>query len=76
MNAEEFLKRLSEHDSVFEQSDDFEYTEQQLMDLAERYHQYKLKELIPDDEQITVVLDKAYKEAGPNAYFGNGFTIK
>lgn len=26
-----------------------------------------------DKEKLKIGLDKAYKEAGPNAYFGNGF---
>ena len=43
MNAEEFLKGLNEHDSVFEIDTEYEYTEQQLITFAERYHEKKLK---------------------------------
>ena len=43
MNAEEYLKGLSIHDPVFEIEDEYEYTEEQLINFAERYHQKKLK---------------------------------
>ncbi len=43
MNAEEYLKGLNEHDPVFEIDTEYEYTERQLINFAERYHQKKLK---------------------------------
>jgi len=43
MNAEDYLIGLNEHDPVFEIDTDYEYTEQQLINFAERYHQAKLK---------------------------------
>ena len=43
MNAEEYLKGLNEHDPVFEIDTDYEYTEQQLINFAERYHEKQLK---------------------------------
>ncbi len=43
MNAEEYLKTLNEHDPVFEIDTEYEYTEQQLINFAERYHERKLK---------------------------------
>ena len=43
MNAEEYLKGLNEHDPVFEIDTEYEYTEQQLINFAERYHQKQLK---------------------------------
>lgn len=43
MNAEEFLKGLNEHDPVFEIDTEYEFTEEQLINFAERYHERKLK---------------------------------
>jgi|TARA_R110000796_G_scaffold238392_1_gene358738 hypothetical protein len=43
MNAEEYLKGLNEHDPVFEIDTEYEFTEQQLINFAERYHERKLK---------------------------------
>ena len=43
MNAEEYLKTLNEHDPVFEIDTEYEFTEQQLINFAERYHERKLK---------------------------------
>ena len=45
MNAEEYLKTLNEHDPVFEIDTEYEFTEQQLINFAERYHERKLKVL-------------------------------
>ncbi len=38
MNAEEFLKGLNEHDTVFEIDTEYQFTEEQLINFAERYH--------------------------------------
>lgn len=43
MNAEEYLKGLNEHDPVFETDTEYEFTEQQLINFAERYHEKQLK---------------------------------
>lgn len=43
MNAEEYLKGLNEHDPVFEIDTEYEFTEQQLINFAERYHEKQLK---------------------------------
>lgn len=43
MNAEEYLKGLNEHDPVWDTAEEYEYTEQQLINFAERYHERKLK---------------------------------
>ena len=43
MDAEEYLKGLNEHDPVFELAEEYEYTEEQLINFAERYHQKQLK---------------------------------
>ncbi len=43
MNAEEYLKGLNVHDPLFEIDTDYEYTEQQLINFAERYHEKQLK---------------------------------
>lgn len=43
MSAEEFLKGLNEHDPVFEIDTEYEFTEEQLINFAERYHERKLK---------------------------------
>lgn len=43
MNAREYLKGLNEHDPVWDMADEFEYTEDQLINFAERYHERQLK---------------------------------
>lgn len=43
MNAEEYLKGLNEHDPIFEIDTEYEFTEQQLINFAERYHEKQLK---------------------------------
>lgn len=43
MNATEYLKGLNEHDPVWDTAEDYEYTEQQLINFAERYHEKQLK---------------------------------
>lgn len=43
MNAEEFLKGLNAYDSLFEIDNDCEYSEQQLISFAERYHKKIVK---------------------------------
>ena len=75
MNAEEFLKGLNEHDPVFEIDTEYEYTEEQLINFAERYHERKLKilrlqnvsqqrELLAFEEWCKVnVKVREYKEA-------------
>jgi len=43
MNATEYLKGLNEHDSVGDTAERYEYTEQQLINFAKRYHEKQLK---------------------------------
>lgn len=43
MNAREYLKGLSEHDPVWDMAEEYEYTEDQLINFAERYHEKQLK---------------------------------
>ncbi len=43
MNAREYLKGLNEHDPVWDMAEEFEYTEDQLINFAERYHEKQLK---------------------------------
>ena len=43
MNATEYLKELNEHDPVWDTAEEYEYTEQQLINFAERYHEKQLK---------------------------------
>ncbi len=45
MTAKEFLEVLHPYDSVFEIDTEYQYTEQQLINFAERYHEAKLKPL-------------------------------
>lgn len=57
MNAEEYLKGLNEHDPVFEIDTEYEYTEQHLINFAERYHQKQLELLaIPDASRYRELL--------------------
>lgn len=55
MNAEEYLKGLNKHDPVFDMDTEYEYTERQLINFAERYHQNQLKLL-----RIGVVSESFY----------------
>ena len=43
MNAREYLKGLNEHDPVWDTAEEYEYTEDQLINFAERYHEKQLK---------------------------------
>lgn len=43
MNAREYLKGLNEHDPVWDTAEQYEYTEDQLINFAERYHEKQLK---------------------------------
>ena len=63
MNAEEFLKGLNEHDPVFEIDTEYEFTEEQLINFAERYHERKLKILrLQNVSQQRELLLQAYKD--------------
>ena len=53
--------------------DSCRFTGQQMKDFAEAYHQQKLKEMMPSDEEISNAFNDAYIKAGDNTYFGNGF---
>jgi len=63
MSAEEFLKGLNEHDPVFEIDTDYEFTEQQLINFAERYHERKLKIL-----RLQTVIKSYSEKEMDNAY--------
>jgi hypothetical protein len=43
MNAREYLKGLNEHDPVWDTAEEYEYTEDQLINFTERYHEKQLK---------------------------------
>lgn len=43
MNAREYLKGLNEHDPIWDTAEEYEYTEDQLINFAERYHEKQLK---------------------------------
>ena len=43
MNAREYLKGLNEHDPVWDTAEEYEYTEDQLINFAERYYEKQLK---------------------------------
>ena len=43
MNAREYLKGLNEHDPVWDTAEEYEHTEDQLINFAERYHEKQLK---------------------------------
>ena len=43
MNAREYLKGLNEHDPVWDTAEEYEYTDDQLINFAERYHEKQLK---------------------------------
>lgn len=43
-NAKHFLKSLPTYDSVWDYSADSEYTEEQLIDFAERYHKERMRD--------------------------------
>jgi len=70
MNAEEYLKGLNEHDPVFEIDTDYEYTEQQLINFAERYHEKQLKLLligvVSNNEVVVCDYEKDSKCAEPS----------
>ena len=63
MNAEEYLKGLNEHDPVFEIDTEYEFTEQQLINFAERYHDRKLKIL-----RLQTVIKSYSEQEMDNAY--------
>lgn len=43
MNAREYLKGLNEHDPIWDTAEEYEYTEDQLINFAEIYHEKQLK---------------------------------
>lgn len=54
MTAEEFLKGLDAYDKVFDSHDEYEYTEDQLINFAKRYaeHYHRTKVESVTDEDI------------------------
>ncbi len=54
MTAEEFLKGLDAYDKVFDSHDEYEYTEDQLINFAKRYaeHYHRTKVESVSDEEI------------------------
>ena len=84
MNAREYLKGLNEHDPVWDTAESDEYTEDQLINFAERYHEKQLKLLgiadvmlrfssIEDDSAKALVIDYyAVKWLNDNGYYKDG----
>lgn len=71
MNASKFLKSLNHHDQVFEIGIDYdyEYTEEQLINFSERYHERKLKILrlktsinSYSEEEISKAYEKGFND--------------
>ena len=75
MNAEEYLKGLNEHDPVFEIDTEYEFTEQQLINFAERYHEKQLKLLrigvVSNNEVALKAFVKEYIEAWEDGMDGD-----
>jgi hypothetical protein len=62
MKAEDYLKGLDVNNQVWDSHDEYEYTEEQMMNFAEAYHKAKLEEMMPSDEEIEKELN-THKES-------------